>query len=126
MADFVALAATAKRLIDANGRTVTVTKQGSTPGDPTQPWRGQSTPVVSEVTGKAVFVDPSTLGALFQNVDNVKRGEQIALFAASNDGGYSLETFDTLTDGTAVWKVEETKLLAPASTRLLYMLRVSR
>lgn len=126
MVDYVSLAATAKRLIDANGRTVTLTKQGNTPATASKPWRGQSSPVVSTVSGKAVFVDPSMMGTMFTNEDNVKRGEQIALFAASNDAGNDLHLFDTITDDAVVWKILTAKLLAPASTRILYVFEVAR
>lgn len=126
MVDFVKLAATAKRLIDANGRTVTVRKQGSTPVDPAKPWRGQSTPEADSVTGKAVFVSPSDLGYVVENQDNVKRADQVALFSANDDGGKALETFDTIVDGSVEWKILRTEVLKPADTRLIYQFEVSK
>ncbi len=126
MADFVALAATAERLIEANGRSVTVTKQGATAADPNKPWRTTPTPVAGSVTGLAVFVAPSSLGYVVENVDNVKRAEQVALFAANNDGGSTLEDFDVIIDGGTTWKILRAEVLQPASTRLLYMFEVSR
>lgn len=126
MADFEKLALTAKRLIEANGRTVTVSKLANTATDATKPWRTTSVPVAESVSGRAVFVDPSSLGRLFENVDDVKRGTQVVLFAAENDGGFELETFDTITDFTAEWKILRTKVLNPASVRLLYAFEVRR
>jgi hypothetical protein len=123
VADFTRLAATAERLIEKNGRTVTVTKQGKTPTDSTKPWRGLSTPGVASVTGKAVFVEPSKLQ---RNEDNVKRAEQGVYFAANNDGGQALETFDTLLDGASTWKILSAELLKPASKKLLYIFAVAR
>ena len=123
MANFTRLAATAKRLVDKNGRSVTLTKQGKTPTDATKPWRGLSTPTVSTVTGKAVFVEPSKEQ---RNVDNVKRADAVVYFAANNDAGQALETFDTLLDGTTIWKINRAELLKPATKKLLYILEVAR
>ena len=40
MADFVKLAATAQRLVEANGRAVDLFRVNRTPDDPARPWRG--------------------------------------------------------------------------------------
>jgi len=128
VANFTKLAATAKRLIDANGRTVTITKQGSVPANSNQPWRGQNSTIAGSVTGTAVFVstEPGSLGIQWLNPDNTKRGDQVAFFAANNDGGKELETYDTITDGDKVWKIVRAQLLAPADTRLIYIFEVAR
>lgn len=126
MVDYVNLAATAERLIEANGHSVTVTQQGQTPTDPTKPWRGQSTPARDSVAGIAVVVDPATMGYEVRNEDNVKRADEIVLFAANNDDGKSLENFDTITDGSVVWKILRTQVLKPGATRLLYIFEVAR
>lgn len=129
MADFTKLAATAKRLIDANGRTVTLTKQGvDDSGDVTKPWRTVATPAADSVTGAGVFVatEPGKLGAQWFNPDNLKRGDQIMFFAALNDEGKNLQEFDTVTDDGTVWKIVHTQLLSPATTKLLYQFQVRR
>lgn len=123
MANFVKLAATAQRLIDKNGRTATIVKQGSTPVDATKPWRGQDTTHLAQVTGKAVFVEPSKRVA---NVDQTKRAEQVAYFAANGDAGQALETFDLIVDGSVIWKILRAELLRPADKKLLYIFEVSR
>jgi len=126
LADFVKLAATAKRLVDKNGRTATLIKQGNTPTDPTKPWRGLSTTPVASVTGKVCFVSPSDLGLVQENLDNVKRTEKVALFAANNDQGKLLEGFDLIRDGATDWKILRSELLQPATKKLLYMFEVAR
>lgn len=126
MADFTKLAATAKRLIEKNGRTVTVQQQAVTAADASMPWRATPTPAAVSVTGKAVFVDSASLGITYVNEDNVKRGVQVALFAASNDGNNELEAFDTIEDGTRTWKITNAEVLQPADTRLLYMFEVAQ
>lgn len=126
MADFTRLAAVAKRLIDKNGRTVLVVKQGDTPQDSDQPWRGQGTYPINSVSGKAVFVSEASLGYTARDKDNVKRADMVALFAAANDTGESLETYDVILDGGVTWQILKTELLQPADTRVLYIFEVSR
>jgi len=121
VANFTAMAAVAKRLIDANGRTVTLIQQGSDPLDLTKPWRGQSTPVRASVSGKAVFTDTNTV-----NPDNAKRKRQGMLFAASNDSGLGLEDFDIVEDGSIQWKIVSVSVIGPADTRVLYKFEVTR
>jgi hypothetical protein len=124
--DFTKSAATAKRLIDANGRTVTVAKRGNNPQDSDKPWRGQADYDIATVSGKAVFVNSSDLGYSVLDEDNVKRSVKVALFAASNDGGEELETFDEIRDGNVKWQITKAELLAPADTRVLYAFEVER
>lgn len=127
MADFVALAALAKRLIDANGRTVTIVKNGTTPQDTEQPWRGLSDYQTASVTGIGAFV-PSTQLKTWEvsTVDNTKRASNYVLFPASDDRGHLLEFFDELLDGDTRWKITSVEVLGPAGTRVLYMIKVSR
>jgi hypothetical protein len=126
VADFSRMAATAQRLIEANGRPVTIIKHGANPQDSDKPWRAGSQYPVATVTGRAVFVAPSDLGHRVQDVDNVRRAEKVALFAAVNDGGHQLETFDVIEDGDSVWYIIKAEVLQPAATRLLYQFEVRR
>lgn len=128
MADLsVTLAATAKRLIDKHGRTVTLLKHGSTPADGNKPWRGVSAPVDATVTGKAAFVPRTFILASFAaDFDGVLEESEYALFAADNDDGELLETFNVMQDGSRDWKIMRTELIAPGDTRVLYMMQVKR
>lgn len=126
MADFGRLAAMAQRLIEANGRTVTIIKHGADPQDSDKPWRAGSQYPVASVTGRAVFVAPSDLGHKVVDADNVRRAEKVALFAALDDGGHQLETFDVIEDGDSVWYIIKAEVLQPADTRLLYQFEVRR
>jgi hypothetical protein len=121
VANFTKLAATALRLINANGRTVTIVHQGNTPTDPTKPWRGEDTTVRASVTGTGVF---TSLEAL--NPDNTKREGQMLLFAASADESNDLEEFDQVVDGARYWKIVRAEVIGPADTRVLYKFEVSR
>ena len=127
MADFYTeMAAVAEELIEENGRDVILVKQAATAGDPAKPWRVTSTPATTTVTGKAVFVAPGDLGIAVNTVDDTKRTEQVALFAANNDGGEELETFDLVRDGAEDWRILRAELLKPGGTRLMYMFEVRR
>ncbi len=130
MADFTKIAKTVKRLIDANGRSVTLIKQGVTEADGTKPWRSDPAPAAESVTGIGVFVstEPGKLGAQWFNPTNLKRGDQVLFFAALDDDGKELQEFDTVTDSLdgAVWKIVHTQLLSPGLTKLLYQFQVRR
>jgi len=122
VADLVKLAATAKRLIGANGRQIKLVKFGSAAADDSKPWRGRREYHKAEVTGYAVQVPESTM----TNEDGVKRLDDFFLFAANDDGGHDLRTFDAIEDGGWVWKIVKVRLLDPGSTRILYEFEVER
>jgi len=126
VADYADFRATAKELIDDFGRDITVTRQAAVAADPTKPWRSSTVPALASVTGKGVFVSPSDLGKRVELRDGVKRPDMVVLFAAANDGGQNLETFDTLTDELTVWQILRAELLAPGDTRLLYQFEVAQ
>ena len=128
MANFVALAATTKRLIDANGRSVTVIKWGTAPQDADKPWRGRREYRSAEVTGIAVFVPRTQKLATVAEDDEAgtSRLRDYCYFAADNDGGYDLSTFDAIEDGEVVWRINSVEQITPASTRILYQIEVVR
>lgn len=124
--DYSEVRAVAKELIEEFGREVTVVHQGNTPTDAGKPWGAQSATVRGSVTGKAAFVATGSLATAVGNSDNVKSSDQVALFAAANDGGSSLEYFDLIIDGLVNWKITKTELLSPGNTRLLYLFVVEK
>ena len=70
-----------------------------------------------------MFVEPSKA---VRNEDQVKRAQQVAYFAADNDVGQALETFDLIVDGAVLWKILRCELLRPADKKLLYQFEVAR
>jgi hypothetical protein len=127
VADFEALAATAKRLVDANGRQVTLIKHGKNPQSGDQPWRGEATYPEAQVSGIAAFVTSTLLLTWkIRTESNVKSGASYALFPAVDDEGHQLEYFDELRDGSTVWRIASVEVLGPADTRLLYLIEVVR
>jgi len=131
MADFAKLAATAKRLIEANGRTLTLRKRNRTPESAAQPWRGPAaTPataasgVTLSVVGVVVPVTGTGLGSVKVVGDTLtQRFEQAALIAsASLPTGVDLKEFGTLVDGDRAWTIARVQELRPASTSVIYAL----
>lgn len=129
MVDFTALRATTKSLIDANGRYVTIRQQSNTPSDSAEPWNVAEPSVVASVSGSGVFVTDKTRGGIAlsiaqSTIDGMKTSNAVVLFAAADDGGYSLEDFHEIVDGSRVWRIIRVEVLQPASDRLLYFFEV--
>jgi len=125
--DYTAMAAMAKRLIDANGRTVTVVKNGTTPQNSEQPWRGLADYPAVSVTGLAAFVPGSSVATWRVTLrDNIKFGANYALFPASDDAGNQLEFFDEILDNGVRWKIVNAEIIGPTTVRLLYLFEVAR
>ena len=129
MVDSVKLAATAKRLIEANGREVTMYKRNRTPSNVAQPWRGPAAaPTTSDgdtLTPKIAFV-PSGGGGLgimtMTSAELEKSFDQIGLLASDSVTGKNIEDFDTIVDDAKVWKIQLVEELKPAGTSLIYAL----
>lgn len=129
MPDHVALAATAKRLIEANGRTVTVRRLDRTITDPSKPWRGTSDPRATPnatASVKAAFVDPSSaasMGLMLSDPNLVASIDSVALIAATSTVA-DLATFDEVVDGSLVLKIDNIDVLKPGDVKMLYVLRL--
>jgi hypothetical protein len=140
--DYDKLAATAKRLVEANGRAVTLLKANRSPETPSEPWRG---PDVSDEPGVAEGGDSisgvlacfvplgSGLGLLGMDraaeIDGgpslLRNVEQVALVAATSlPNGTDLAEFDAIRDGGRIWKIHIVSSLRPATTGLIWSLGV--
>lgn len=134
MVDFVSLAATALRLINENGRAVTIRQLGNTPVDVAQPWRGPTdelVPVRDSQSGIAIFTTDRVRqgiawGLATDFIDGVKSSSHVCLFPASSDGGKNLEEFDEIVDGSTIWRIVRAELLQPGDTKILYAFEVMR
>lgn len=130
--DYIALQATANRLVDENGRSITLEKLNKTPADNSKPWEGPADPRVSvqaTVTTDGVFVDPgsaSKLGIMVDGSDLLKRSEQIVIVAPGSTVTQDLSTFDEIVDESVRWKIIGAQKLKPGSTTLMYILGVRR
>jgi hypothetical protein len=129
MVDYVRLAATASRLVAANGRALSFIRLEETPTDTAKPWRGADTPRAqadSVVLGSGVAVPPSSLQSLGLSVSDdhfLKRAEQILIAVADED----IENYDEVIDeGSTVWKITGVEKLRPAETTILFYVGVTR
>lgn len=123
MVDYTRLAATAKRLVEANGRQVTLVKRDSGEGVSGKPWRGPGALPDDTQTPKAVFVGPgAALGTGFEDLvgDVVKSGRSYALVAQDSLPGVDVSGYGFL-DGQRVAKAH---VLKPGSVVVLYALEL--
>jgi hypothetical protein len=128
VANFPAAAALAKRLIDANGRVISLVRLSQVAANPAQPWRGPSAPrgaTATTVTGRGCFVvlGGSELGIKFSAIEP---DSQVCMFPASDDGGYDLTEFDEIVDGSTRWRIIEAQVLRPADLKLMYFFLVKQ
>jgi hypothetical protein len=129
--DFVKAQATALRLVNANGRSVTFVDFDSTLSDPAQPWLGpadaRTAPDATAIM-TAVFVPPSSATQLGLGLivnDLVKDAEQIMIVAPGDS--VDLADFQEVIDAdTTRWKIDGIQVLKPASNVVLAFVMVSR
>ena len=133
MVDYVKIAATAKRLVEANGRLVTFYGVDQTSSDPAAPWNGPS--VVKSGVGTAlygVFVPPNTvrqfgltaLGRGTEFDDLFRFSEQVGIVFP--EGGLDLRQFSIVEDGGTEWKIIGLQELKPAERSVLAFVGVRR
>lgn len=139
MTDFVKAAATAKRLVEANGRAVTLFLSNRTPDDPSKPWRGSSSqPHPSKdgaqipVTMAFVPASGSGFGKMIQDTGGslVVAFDQVGLLASDSIPARfapkDVEECDRVRDGDDIWKVITRGHLRPATKSLLFVLGLTR
>lgn len=126
MANYTRMAATAKRLIEKNGRTVTLVRLSRSALDTNKPWRGPDPdpdPAPAAITCKAVIVPYEAKeleGSLIRN------GDKRAFIADTSLPDHDLEKFDTLIDGGDTYKIVSVALFNPGDVRLLYEIQLRR
>jgi len=123
MVDYASLAITAQRLIDANGRDISLVKQDQTSADPAKPWRANAGNPTTLGPLKAVIVPYDAA-----DVDGqlVRRGDKVAYVAAADTDPSEVETFDVLVDGGSNWKIQDVQTLDPGNTRVVYIIQIRR
>lgn len=122
--DYAALAAKAKALVEANGRSVTLRKRSRTPADGAKPWRGTSTQTdTSVVTAVVVPFEASDVDG-----EIIRREDMMAIIAATSNNvdGEEIEDYDSLLDGSTLYKIVNAKLYEPGSQRLAYFVQLRR
>lgn len=130
--NYTQLAATAKALVDANGRDVTVIRFDQTPQDTNKPWNGPADPdatpdATATVKGCFVSTDERVLGGLTVDEDLLKRTSEVCLIAPGTvSPPYDLRTANEIIDGTEHLKITFVQRLKPADVVLLYFVGVAR
>lgn len=125
MVNYVRAAATAKRLIEANGRNVTLVRKNQTPADAAKPWR-QPASAANETVGtvKGVFYP---IEEKLEDGSIIRKAEEKVMIAHDSlDPAQNIEDIDHILDGTNVYKVIEACPLGPGSVRIAYEFVVKR
>lgn len=131
--DYVALAATARGLVEANGRQITLRRLEDAPSDAAKPWRGATNPASpadATATPYGVAVPPSSatsLGMSTQDNDLVKRSTQIFIVTPAQGETQDYSTFHELVDDdNEPYRIVGVEKLRPAGVVLLYFIGVAR
>ena len=126
MADFVRLAATARRLIKENGRRVMFVRFGTTPLDADKPWRGTDRTGDETLYANAVFVSPrsSNLGLSSSQEDLLAKSEQVFMVSAGDD--VVLSCYNAVEDDTELWKIDTVQSLRPQNLTLISFVGISQ
>lgn len=150
--DFVKLQATVLRLINSNGRDLTLVKQDNVPTNPLKPYEGSSDPSgpsAVKKTMKGIFVPPtainqfglSALGKGSKTIDLFINSEQIIIVPFIEPeqyyeegyieegyilGSFEISEFQEVIDGVKTWGINATQILQPGDTPLLGYIGVSR
>lgn len=112
--DYSGLAATAVSLIANYGRSLTLTKKGSTATNPAAPWLG----------GTATDSTSSTItGVEMQGTDAFKDDDRVRATdrAWLLDGAIEPEEGDKVTDGTKLFEIVAAQRIQPGDTALAYI-----
>lgn len=129
MVDYVAFRSLAERLIEANGRDISLVRrdQGN-PTDPAKPWRDSTEVATITVVVKGVVIE-------FEKEDFdgtlVRRGDKRILIADKSvidEGGSAanlkIEDYDHVLDGGTRYKILSAELIEPGPLRIMFDLQV--
>lgn len=127
--NYANLANTAERLIEENGRSLTLIKGGEVVADVNKPYGPDTTTGDLSYTVIGVIVE-------FENeaFDGtlIMRGDKRALVAHNSvvdeagAGSVEIEKFDRLLDGLVDWKIENVISWQPGDTRIFYDLQLRK
>jgi hypothetical protein len=127
----MALIDTAVRLIEKNGRPVSIRRTSTTTGDPAKPWggAGDTTTATDELT-TAVFFNENAqdlearLSTAGQLVVSPVEQSKVLVYLAARDIGVAPTIADKLVDGSRVLEIQQVETVQPGSQVILYILKV--
>ena len=128
--NYTRMAATAERLIEENGRSLTLVKSGEVLEVPAEPWGPDTTTDEITITVIGAIVDFENEA---QDGTLIMRGDKRCLIAhdsvvdaAGSSDPTDIEKFDRLTDGGVDWKIVEVTTWQPGDTRIFYDLQLRK
>lgn len=123
--------ALAERLIEENGRDVSLVRRDQdNPVDSAKPWRDSTEAATITFIVKGVIIDFDK-----EDFDGslVRRGDKRVLISdqsVSDEGGSAanliIEDYDSLLDASVLWKIVDVNLIEPGDTRIMYDLQVRK
>ena len=113
--DYARSQATATRLISKFGRSLTLTKKGSTASDPSKPWEGGTATDATTSTLTGVELGDTSY---FKDDDRVEATDRAFIV----DGLIEPAEGDKITDSGVVFEIVAAKRIQPGDTALAYML----
>jgi hypothetical protein len=123
--DYARSAATAKRLIERDGRTVNIYRKQTTPADASKPWRGPAAPadiLVASVKGVVYpFESKDVDGTIIRLTDS-----RIMIAHDSLVGVTDFEVLDWVEDSGVYYKIEHVAVIGPGDTRIAYDIKIRR
>tara|TARA_R110000772_G_scaffold30806_10_gene76523 strand:+ start:9691 stop:10086 length:396 start_codon:yes stop_codon:yes gene_type:complete len=128
--DYVKLAATAKKLVTDNGRTIILVRKSEVPIDVNSPWLGNTTtettlevPALQMVPASVRIFGLAALGESGMLDQLIARTEIIYVCF---QGEVKLDQYTIVRDGSVDYSIEATQELKPANTTLLGFIGVRR
>ena len=124
MVDFVRLANTAKRLIDENGRSITINQKSSVSIDTNRPWGRAVTTNIDTLT--TIALEASAMGSRaggrksFITEELLRQDQKSFLVNAVDAGIKDLTVFDEIVDNEENYVVERVDIFQPGTVILLY------
>lgn len=129
MVNYTSFRSLAERLIEANGRSLSLVRRDQdNPTDPVKPWRDSTEAAEITVAVIGVVID-------FEKEDFdgslMRRGDKRILVADKSvidEGGsaanLNIEDYDHIIDGGVRWKILSAKVVEPGDTRIMFDLQV--
>jgi hypothetical protein len=133
--NYTRLQALAKRLIEENGRQVTLNKLAPvTPADTNKPWRSKAAPRDSLPTEQtvnviAVFLDTISsryLGITIQADGTEDAEAKYVMIATTSAPDHDLRSFNELVDETEVYKITTLNVLHPGSDEIFVAFKAQK
>jgi len=122
MVDYVRLQSVAQKLINENGRSMTLNRLSITSADVNKPWRGTDNILEDTVDLIGVFVETKTSiidGTL------LKEDEKSVLANAIDSQGKDLTLFNRLIDGSDESTITKVNPLRPGDLVMMYEIVIS-